>query len=238
MALFSLSFIIPAYNEEARIGASLQKALDYFGEQPYTTEIIVVSDGSKDRTGDVVQGFQGQKSPVLFLEQPKNMGKGAAVRRGMLEGRGTYRIFSDADFSTPVHETARMLERLQNGVDVCIGSRGVDTSLVKKHQPFYREFIGNRFNDVIQLFFTRGITDTQCGFKGFTARAAEQIFSRTKIDGFVFDVEALTIARKLGLRIEEIPVEWYNDERTTVSFGHTGQILRELVAIKRLHRGL
>jgi dolichyl-phosphate beta-glucosyltransferase len=229
-----LSFIIPAYNEASRIAPSLEKARDYFAAQSYTTEIIVVNDGSNDNTSGVVAGV----ADVRLIEQPRNMGKGAAVRRGMLESTGSYRIFSDADFSTPVHETARVLARLESGLDICIGSRGVDTSLVKKHQPWYREKLGKMVNIVVQAAFIPGITDTQCGFKGFRADAAEAVFSRAQLNGWMFDLEALYIASKLGLRIEEIPVEWYNDERSTVSFRHSWQILSEIFSIKHLHRTL
>ncbi len=229
-----LSFIIPAYNEALRIAPSLAKAQEYFAAQSYTTEIIVVNDGSKDRTSHVIAAIDG----IVILEQPRNMGKGAAVRRGMLESRGEYRIFSDADFSTPVHETARILEQLYEGADVCIGSRGVDTTLVKKHQPWYRETLGKMVNVVVQTAFIPGISDTQCGFKGFRAAAAEEIFSQAQLNGWMFDLEALYIASKLGLEIDEISVEWYNDARSTVSFRHSWQILREILSIKRLHRSL
>jgi dolichyl-phosphate beta-glucosyltransferase len=245
-----LSFIIPAYNEAARLGASLEKAFAYFSGQTYSVEVIVVNDGSKDATSEIVRAWQERWSSVRLCEQPRNMGKGAAVRRGMLEATGDYRIFSDADFSTPIHETARLLEYLQadgfvnlatkvaRTVDVCIGSRGIDTSLVKKHQPKYREMLGKLVNLVVQQFFIPGITDTQCGFKGFRADAAERIFSRARLNGWMFDLESLYIASKLGLRVMEIPVEWYNDERSTVGFRHSFQILREFLAIKRLHRDL
>lgn len=234
-----LSFIIPAYNEKSRISASLEKALDFFSIQSFQTEIIVVNDGSTDNTSELVRGISGTNTVLVkLIEQPRNIGKGAAVRRGMLDARGLYRLFSDADFSTPVYETSRILQCLNNGAEICIGSRGIDTSLVKKHQPFYREFIGNQFNVVIQALFTPGINDTQCGFKGFSARAAQEIFSRASLDGFAFDVEILYIARRLGYHIEEIAVEWYNDERSTVGFRHAWSIIRELLTIKRLHRHL
>jgi dolichyl-phosphate beta-glucosyltransferase len=234
-----LSIIIPAYNEEGRIGASLETILAYVAEQLYSAEIIVVSDGSRDRTGEVVRGFQGRsEATVQFFEQPRNMGKGAAVRRGMLAAQGEYRVFSDADLSTPIYEVERVLAALQGGADVCIGSRGVDQTLVKKHQPLYREMIGKGVNRVIQAFFTPGIADTQCGFKGFTARAAQEIFSRAQLNGFIFDVELLYLASRLGFKVSEIAVEWYNDERSTVGFRHSFNILRELLSMKRLHRQL
>lgn len=228
-----LSFIIPAYNEEARIAHSLPKAIRYFAGQPYTTELLVVDDGSRDRTAEVARSFPG----VVVLEQPRNRGKGAAVQRGMLEATGTYRIFSDADFSTPVYETAKLLDCLEKGADVCIGSRALDETCIKVHQPWYRERMGKLFNFFVQMLLFKGISDTQCGFKGFTARAADMIFSKTKIDGFGFDVEVLYLARRLGLTISQLPVEWYNDDRTTVNpLTDASRMFFELLSIKRLHR--
>ena len=230
-----LSFIIPAYNEAERIGGSLEKGLAYFSGAPYQWEIIVVDDGSSDGTTQVVEGFASRG--VRLLRQPANMGKGAAVRRGMLEAGGTYRLFSDADFSTPVEETERMLEHLKE-YDVAIGSRAIDRSYVKVHQPWYRELMGNIFNLFVQMLAVSGIKDTQCGFKGFRADVAEGVFSRTKIDGFSFDVEALYIARKLGYSIKEFPVQWFNDERSTLNpVTDAIRMFRELLKIRSLHRG-
>ena len=155
----------------------------------------------------------------------------------MLAGQGGYRIFSDADFSTPIGETGRMMEHLQR-CDVAIGSRAIDRSYVKVHQPWYRETMGKIFNLLVQVVAVRGIKDTQCGFKGFRAEAAEDIFSRTKVDGFSFDVEALYIARKLGYSIVEFPVEWHNDARSTLNpVTDSIRMFRELLKIRALHRG-
>lgn len=230
-----VSFIIPAYNEAERIGRSLDKAIAYFAERDYTWEILVVDDGSLDATQEIVERFSDRG--VRLLRQPRNAGKGAAVRRGMLEASGRYRIFSDADFSTPVEETARALEHLRR-YDVAIGSRAVDRSYVKVHQPWYRETMGKIFNLLVQMVAVSGIKDTQCGFKGFRAAAAEDIFSRTKIDGFSFDVEALFIARKLGYSIKEFPVEWRNDARSTLNpITDSINMFRELLKVRALHRG-
>lgn len=223
-----LSFIIPAYNEGVRIGASIEKALAYFRTWDYEWEVIIVDDGSRDNTVEVVQGYVGEN--LRLLRQPQNLGKGAAVRRGMLEAAGEYRIFSDADFSTPITETPRALELLQQ-YDVAIGSRAIDRSSVKVHQPWYRETMGKMFNLMVQMVAVAGIHDTQCGFKGFRADAAQAIFSRTRIDGFSFDVEALFLARRLGFSIKEFPVEWHNDARSTLhpvydSLGCSGNFSR------------
>lgn len=227
-----LSLIIPAFNEEERIGRTLKTAAEYLTGK-YDFDIIVVDDGSSDKTCDVVETFN---RAARVVRQPRNMGKGAAVRRGMLESDAAVRIFSDADLSVPVYELPRLYGCLKNGNDVCIGSRAIDYSMIKKHQPFYREMMGRTFNHIVQALVLKGIKDTQCGFKGFTAKAAETIFPETKIDGFGFDVEILYLAKKSGLNIKELPVEWYNDERSTVSpFADSLKMLKEIISIKKLH---
>lgn len=229
-----LSFIIPAYNEEERLGRSLIKCIEYLGKQSYSYEIIIVDDGSKDRTIDNAKEF-GDK--IKVIAQGQNLGKGAAVRRGMLEAGGDYRIFSDADFSTPVEELKKLFESFEKGYDVCIGSRALDSSLIKLHQPFYREMMGKTFNKIVQLFAVHGIKDTQCGFKGFTEKAALDIFSKAKINGFAFDVEILYLAKKFDYKIAEIPVLWFNDGKSTVNpIKDSTKMLIEIFKIKRLHR--
>lgn len=229
-----LSVIIPAYNEEKRIEASLEKALEYFNKQSYTWELIVVDDGSKDKTVELVNKFP---EPVYCLKQPQNMGKGAAVRRGMLDSKGQYRVFTDADFSTPVYEFPKILKNLEAGYDICIGSRAIDRSMVKEHQPFYREFMGKTFNKIVQTLLFKGIKDTQCGFKGFTESAANSIFSKAKINGFSFDVEILYLAQKAGLKIAQEPVEWYNDDRSKVNpITDATLMFIELFKIRSLHK--
>lgn len=230
---FTVSFIIPVYNEEIRIGNTLSKVLDYFSGADYSTEVVVVDDGSTDRTSVIVRSFGDS---VKLLSYGKNLGKGAAVRYGMLLARGNYRVFSDADLSTPIYEINKILEKLTNGADVCIGSRALDPSMIREHQPFYREFMGKTFNKFVQLLIMKGIEDTQCGFKGFTAESAEFLFSRSRIDGFSFDVEILYLAQKAKMKIEQVPVEWYNDRRTKVHpFRDSLNMFYELLKIKRIH---
>ncbi len=164
------------------------------------------------------------------------MGKGAAVRRGMLEASGDFRVFSDADLSTPIYEIKKLIAQHRSGFDICIGSRALVSEMIKEHQPWYRESMGKFFNKLVQALVFKGIQDTQCGFKGFSAKSAEDIFSRTKIDGFAFDVEALFLAARLGYRVKEIPVEWYNDERSTVNpVTDSAKMLLEILRIKGLH---
>ncbi len=230
-----LSLIIPAFNEEERIEASLNNALEFFDSKSLSYEILVVDDGSSDKTIEVVSKFQ---SPQLrIIAQPQNKGKGAAVTRGMLEANGKIRVFSDADFSTPVAEIEKVITAMSLGTEVFIGSRALDYSMIKKHQPAYREFMGKTFNKLVQLFLISGIKDTQCGFKGFTAKAANEIFSRMKIEGFGFDLEIIYLADKLGFHISEVPVEWYNDERSTVNpIKDSITMFFDIFKVKKLHR--
>ena len=229
-----LSLIFPAYNEEFRITKSLETAFEYLSKQNYSYEVIVVDDGSNDKTAEVVSRL---KNEVKIIKQPKNLGKGAAVRRGMLEASGTFRVFTDADLSTPIYELKKLLESLENCADICIGSRGIDNSLIKEHQPFYREFMGRFFNQIVQFYLLKGINDTQCGFKGFKENAAIDIFSKATLDGFSFDVEILFLARKLGYKIKEVAVEWYNDNRTKVDpIKDSIRMFFELIKIKKLHK--
>jgi dolichyl-phosphate beta-glucosyltransferase len=229
-----LSLIIPAYNEEARLESSLAIAFDYLGKKDYSCEILVADDGSNDRTAEIAKNHIPK---VNLLSLPRNMGKGAAVRQGMLAAKGDIRIFADADFSTPIYELEKILNKLQNGCDVAIGSRAIDNSMIKVHQPFYREFMGKTFNKIVQLIAIRGIKDTQCGFKGFTEKAVELIFPKAKIDGFGFDVEILYLARIAGLTIEEVAVEWYNDTRSTVNpISDSLKMFGEIFKVKWIHR--
>lgn len=227
-----LSLVIPAYNEEKRIADSLEKALIFLKSQSYTWEIIVSDDGSSDNTLDIVK----QYSPAFAVGYKQNRGKGAAVRNGVLNANGDIIVFTDADFSTPIYEVEKIINKIQAGNDVCIGSRAVDDTMIKKHQPFYREFMGKSFNKIVQMLVIKGISDTQCGFKGFSAKSARRIFSKAKIDGFGFDVEILFLARREGFSICEVPVEWYNDERSKVDpVKDSIKMFLEIMKIKRLH---
>ncbi|MCX7880391.1 MAG: glycosyltransferase family 2 protein [Ignavibacteria bacterium] len=229
----SISLVIPVFNEENRIGKTLNIVSDFFRKENFNYEIIIVDDGSTDGTLTELEKF---KDEVKILSYKPNKGKGAAVRTGMLYAKGDFRFFSDADLSTPIYEIHKLLDKLLAGADICIGSRAIEPNLIRKHQPFYRELMGKTFNKFVQLLVFKGIEDTQCGFKGFTANASDLIFSRALIDGFSFDVEILHIGRKLGLKIEQVPVEWYNDQRSKVHpIRDSFNMLVELFKIRKLH---
>lgn len=230
-----ISIVIPAYNEEKRLSDTLEIIISHLDKNFSNWEILVVDDGSEDSTADIVKNFE----EVILIKQPRNLGKGAAVRKGMIEAKGEIRVFSDADLSTPIYELDKLLASIKRGYDIAIGSRGLNYELIKKHQPFYREFMGKTFNKIVQALVLSGIKDTQCGFKAFTEQSCMEIFPRSKIDGFGFDVEILWLARKLGFKIEEIPVEWYNDSRSRVNpIKDSYRMLVDIVKIKRLHKGL
>lgn len=212
-----LSVIVPAYNEEQRVPATIERIEEYLGTLGKTWELIVVDDGSRDRTIDVARA--AMKSPNSRVEpNPRNMGKGASIRNGMTMARGQFRLFSDADLSTPIEELEKLLAAMErDGAAVAIGSRALKESQLEKRQPLHRELMGRVFNLLVQAVALGGIKDTQCGFKLFTAPAAEAIFPKQRYDGFSFDVEILVLARKLGFRIVEVPVRWIDSPASRVS---------------------
>ena len=234
MSTPTVSVIIPAFNEAERISSSLEKALDYLRTRQYSWEIIVVDDGSSDDTVRVVRHYEPD---VRTIALGVNRGKGAAVRPGMLAAQGEYRVFTDADFSTPITELPKILRELENGADICIGSRRLDPTSLKKHQPWYREAIGLMGNKIISAVLFSGIEDTQCGFKGATAHATQMIFSSMKIDGFGFDAEMLFLAKRRDLRIVQVAVDWYNDERSRLNpIRDSLKTLAEVFRIRSIHR--
>lgn len=210
-----LSVVIPAYDEEARLPSTLERVQAYLGAQDYSWELLVVDDGSGDGTAEAAGRSFGTPGCRL-LENPRNRGKGASVRRGMLAARGDYRLFSDADLSTPIEELSRLLRAVEAGHDVAIGSRALRDSRVEVHQPFYRETMGKIFNLIVRVVALSGIRDTQCGFKLFSRAAARHVFERQGLDGWCFDVEVLALARQGGFSIAEVPVRWRNSPATRV----------------------
>ena len=212
----SLSVVIPAFNEEKRLPGTLGSMLRFLRERGESFEIVVVDDGSKDRTAEVAR----QAGPeVRVLQNPGNRGKGYSVRHGMLNAQGQWRLMSDADLSTPIEELNSLKEALADGAQIAIASRAVSGANLEKRQSIMRESSGRFFNLIVRVLHLPGIKDTQCGFKLFSAQAAEAAFRDSKLDGFAFDVEALVLARRAGFRIREVAVTWRNDEQSRVSFG-------------------
>lgn len=199
-----LSLIIPAYNEEERLPRTLTNIQTFLQEQPYDSEILVVENGSRDRTAEVAAGF----APEVRLLREKERGKGLAVRRGMLEASGEYRFICDADLSMPIEEVNRFLPPRLDDYDIAIGSREVEGS-IRYNEPAYRHWVGRTFNVLVRTLAVPGFQDTQCGFKCFTADAAESLFPLQRIDGWTFDVELLFVALRLGYRVKEVPIHWY-----------------------------
>ncbi len=215
-ALPKFSIVIPAYNEHRRIGETLRRILDYLHEQQWDAEVVVVDDGSRDDTAQIISGFAAQNPAIRLVSNPGNQGKGYSVRNGMLNARGQYLLFTDADLSSPISEAPKLFAALDAGADVAIGSRWLDPSLQFQRQPLKRRIYSRAFNLYLRIFLGLPYRDTQCGFKAFTRRAAEAIFPLQQITRWGFDPEILYIARKLKLKVAEVPVIWGHDERSTI----------------------
>jgi len=230
-----LSVVIPAYNEERRLPATLSKVVRYLEDFGKPYEVLVVDDGSTDGTSEAVHTFQMSSrlgEQVRLIQSNKNYGKGSAVAIGMMMAKGAYILFTDADNSTPIEELEGFYAQRERA-DILIGSRYLTDSRVHVKQPWYRIAIGRIANFIIQLFLVDGIKDTQCGFKMFKHQVAKDIFSRSKVEGFGFDMEALTLAELLGYHIRELPVDWYNSEDSRVRpIKHTFRTLMDLMFIK------
>ena len=211
MPLPELSVVIPAYNEERRLPPTLERLRAYLGRGSLSHEIVVVDDGSRDSTAEVARA-----GGATVVRNDGNRGKGYAARRGMLLAQGRRRLMTDADLSTPIEDLSHLMASLDAGYDVAIASRALPASNVEVRQSAYREGMGRLFNLCVRVLAVPGLHDTQCGFKLFTAAAAEASFEPLRLDGFSFDVETLFIARRRGLRIAEVPVTWRNDEATRV----------------------
>jgi dolichyl-phosphate beta-glucosyltransferase len=211
-----LSLIIPTFNEERRIGKSLDRILTFLQSQPYPSEIIIVDDGSQDRTVDVVQQRSNSNPPIRIERQPHNLGKGEAIKRGMLQGSGSYLFFSDADLSVPIEALPTFLSILENGCDVAVGSRRKPGAVLEIHQPLYRELMGKVFTWLSNWILDLRVSDFTCGFKGFRREAARELFSRQRLGNWSFDPEILYLAKLKQYRVAEIPVRWRNDRATKV----------------------
>lgn len=227
----SLSVVIPAYNEEARLGPTVERVLAYLAARGGDTELVVVDDGSKDGTAALARA-----GGARVIVQPANRGKGAAVRTGMLAATGSRVLFSDADLATPIEELAKLEARLDAGDDVAIGSRALRDSDIRVRQHWMRESMGRGFNLIVRALLLGGIRDTQCGFKLFTREAAQDLFGRATIDGFAFDVEILWLARG-RFRVVEVPVVWRHVEESKVSPGtDAARMFADIVRLRLRHR--
>jgi glycosyltransferase involved in cell wall biosynthesis len=202
------SIVIPAYNESARLGASLERVLAYVHSEGWDAEVIVVNDGSRDNTAQIVQEFAAKDPTVKLLDNPGNRGKGYSVRSGMLHAQGRIILFSDADLSAPIEEAPKLLRALEAGADIAIGSRWLRAETQTQRQPLHRQLFGRIFNLLLRMSLGLQFADTQCGFKAFKRAAAQAIFPLQKIERWGFDPEILFLARKMGFRVDEVPVAW------------------------------
>lgn len=230
-----LSIIIPSYNEEKRLSKTLISVDNYLKKQNYDYEILVVNDGSKDNTVKIANELKKTIKNLRIIDNQENHGKGYVVRQGMIEAKGDYRLFSDADNSTSIDHIERMWPWFEKGYDVVIGSRDVKGSILNPPQPWFRRVIfGNGFKFIrkiiIGLWF---INDTQCGFKCFSKKAAENIFSMARVDGFAFDVEILKIAKRFNYKIKEVPIVWINDLESKVKLKHVFKMFVEMLKLRK-----
>jgi len=227
-----LSVVIPAYNEEKRISKTLLAVDDFLRRQNYEYEILIVNDGSKDKTSEVVSGLKDQIKNLKLIDEKTNRGKGWVVRRGMLEASGQYRLFMDADNSTTIDQVNNFLPYLSQGYDLVIGSRRIPGAVIAVHQPWIRDFLGGIFRLVVHSLVPLDVTDSQAGFKVFSQKAAEEVFKKQTIFRWAFDVEILAMARLFGFKIKEVPIHWINDSESHVKLSGMIRMLLEVWKIR------
>ncbi|HEX5717553.1 MAG TPA: dolichyl-phosphate beta-glucosyltransferase, partial [Thermoanaerobaculia bacterium] len=230
-----ISVVIPAYNEAERLGSTLERTVDYFSRRGLSYEVLVVDDGSRDRTVQVAELFADRG--VRVIRHGQNRGKGAAIKTGVLASRGAEVLLSDADASTPIEELEK-LERWLPEAPVVLGSRAVAGADIRQHQPFYRELMGKTFNLIIRLVGVYGLNDTQCGFKLLEGEAAREIGAELTIDGFAYDVELVWLARRHGYRVIEVGVIWVDSPDSRVDpIRSSLAMLRDVVRMRIRHSG-
>lgn len=233
-----ISVVVPAYNEEHRILPSLQSVFAYLEARGQAFEVLVVDDGSRDRTAAVVREAFGPRGELRLLEYGHNRGKGYAVRYGALRAQGDLVLFTDADLSTPIEELDKMLPLMEEGYDLVIGSRAHAQSEVRRHQHLFREGAGKLFNICVRLVVRLPFHDTQCGFKVFRRSTMQPVLQHLQVDRFAFDVELIAVALALGRRVNDVPVVWVNSPASTVTLWSGLEAYTELFAIRRRARRL
>lgn len=211
------TIVIPAYNESARLGTSLEKVLAYVHAQRWNAEVLVVNDGSRDNTAEIIRAYAAKDPLLRLIENPGNRGKGYSVRNGMLNAKGDVVLFTDADLSSPIEEASKLLTALDEGADIAIGSRWLRVETQTQRQPLYRQFFGRIFNLLLRLTLGLNFKDTQCGFKAFKQPAACAIFPLQRIERWGFDPEILFLARKLGFKVKEVSVVWGHSGGTRIN---------------------
>lgn len=227
-----LSVVVPAYNESKRIGKTLVAMHNFLVKQSFDYEILVVDDGSKDNTVETVNALKSQVKNLSVIGNTENHGKGWVVKQGMLKASGDIRLFMDADNSTTVDQIVNMLPFFEQGFDVTIGSRRVEGSQIETKQSLIRDFLGGVFRFIVHTLVPVGVTDSQCGFKAFTAKATQEVFSKQTIYRWAFDVEILALAKRQGYKIKEVPVVWVNDAESHVKFSGMVKMLLEIIEIR------
>lgn len=233
MAHPQLSIVIPAYNEGARIEKTLRRVMECVSERGWDAEVLVVDDGSSDRTPEIVTRWMERYPRLHLVQNPGNRGKGYSVRNGLLQAAGEIVMFTDADLSAPMEEAEGLIAAIAGGADVAIGSRWVDRTRQTIHQPMYRQIFGRCFNWITRTVMGLPFKDTQCGFKAFKREAAQVIFRLQTIERWGFDPEILFIAQKLKYVIAEVPVTWGHDERSRMSYLRDGMKMLEEMAVIR-----
>ncbi len=238
MKKIQLSIVFPAFNEEERIGQSLNLTREYCAANFTDYEVIVADDGSNDDTAKIVTEMMGQWTNLRLVKLPQNRGKGAATRHGVLAAKLEWVLCSDVDLSTPIQDVEKLLAHVDT-VPIVIGSRAIEGSHIARRQPWYRVLMGRVFNMFVRLIGVPGYRDTQCGFKMYRRDAGRAIFEKTTVDGFAFDVEVLLLAHKLGLPVVEVPVVWLNDEHSKVHvFSDPPKMFLDLIKVRWRHRKL
>jgi dolichyl-phosphate beta-glucosyltransferase len=230
-----ISVVIPAYNEAERLGSTLERTVDYLSRRGMAYELLVVDDGSRDRTVQIAEEHAGRG--VRVIRHERNRGKGAAIKTGLLASRGAEVLLSDADASTPIEELEKLEPRLGEA-PVVLGSRAVAGADIRQHQPFYRELMGKSFNRIVRLAGVRGLYDTQCGFKLLDGGVARELGAELTVDGFAYDVELVWLARRRGYRVVEVGVIWVNSPDSKVHpIRSSLAMFRDVVRMRLRHSG-